>query len=86
MELQISYSICAKIQKNILWRKTRRNREDIERTGRWKEVNIIETEVCLDHIHMLVEIPPMSHCNGSHYCGLYPHKQNHRLKGVAVRD
>ena len=58
MELQISYSICAKIQKNILWRKTRRNREDIERTGRWKEVNIIETEVCLDHIHMLVEIPP----------------------------
>ena len=25
---------------------------------RWKEVNILEAEVCPDHIHMLVEIPP----------------------------
>lgn len=24
----------------------------------WKHVNIIEAEVCPDHIHMLVEIPP----------------------------
>ena len=24
----------------------------------WKQINIIEAEVCLDHIHMLVEIPP----------------------------
>ena len=24
----------------------------------WKQVNIIEAEVCPDHIHMLVEIPP----------------------------
>ena len=24
----------------------------------WKEVNIITAEVCVDHIHMLVEIPP----------------------------
>jgi len=24
----------------------------------WKQVKIIEAEVCLDHIHMLVEIPP----------------------------
>ena len=24
----------------------------------WKEVNIIEAEVCPDHIHMLIEIPP----------------------------
>ena len=24
----------------------------------WKEVNIIEAEVCPDHIHMLLEIPP----------------------------
>lgn len=24
----------------------------------WKEVNIVEAEVCPDHIHMLVEIPP----------------------------
>jgi len=25
---------------------------------RWKEVTILEAEVCPDHIHMLVEIPP----------------------------
>lgn len=24
----------------------------------WKGVNIVEAEVCLDHIHMLLEIPP----------------------------
>lgn len=24
----------------------------------WKNVNIIEAEVCVDHVHMLVEIPP----------------------------
>ena len=24
----------------------------------WKQVNIIEAELCPDHIHMLVEIPP----------------------------
>ncbi len=26
--------------------------------SRWKEVKIVEAEVCPDHIHMLVEIPP----------------------------
>lgn len=25
---------------------------------RWKEVTIIEAEVCLDHVHMFLEIPP----------------------------
>ena len=24
----------------------------------WKGVNILEAEVCADHVHMLVEIPP----------------------------
>ncbi|BAH05270.1 hypothetical protein CKR_0219 [Clostridium kluyveri NBRC 12016] len=24
----------------------------------WKGVNILEAEVCIDHIHMLLEIPP----------------------------
>ena len=24
----------------------------------WKEVNILQAEVCPDHVHMLVEIPP----------------------------
>ena len=25
----------------------------------WKQIKIIEAEVCPDHIHMLVEIPPL---------------------------
>lgn len=25
---------------------------------KWKGVNIIEAEVCADHIHMLLEMPP----------------------------
>ena len=30
----------------------------------WKGVNIIEAEVCVDHIHMLVEIPPKMSVSG----------------------
>ena len=30
----------------------------------WKGVNIIEAEVCVDHIHMLVEIPPKYFVSG----------------------
>jgi len=30
----------------------------------WKGVNIIEAEVCPDHIHMLVEIPPKMSVSG----------------------
>ena len=37
-------------------------REEIEAILRqlckWKGVNILEAEVCPDHLHMLVEIPP----------------------------
>ena len=30
----------------------------------WKGVNIIEAEVCLDHVHMLIEIPPKMSVSG----------------------
>ena len=30
----------------------------------WREVNIIEAEVCPDHIHMLLEIPPKLSVSG----------------------
>lgn len=30
----------------------------------WKEVNIIEAEICPDHVHMLVEIPPKLSVSG----------------------
>ena len=32
----------------------------------WKGVKIIEAEVCPDHVHMLVEIPPKNVCIGIH--------------------
>ena len=30
----------------------------------WKNVNIIEAEVCPDHVHMLIEIPPKMSVSG----------------------
>ena len=30
----------------------------------WKGVNIIEAEVCVDHVHMLLEIPPKLSVSG----------------------
>lgn len=30
----------------------------------WKQVNIIEAEMCPDHVHMLVEIPPKISVSG----------------------
>ena len=30
----------------------------------WKKVNILEAEVCPDHVHMLVEIPPKMSVSG----------------------
>ena len=31
---------------------------------KWKGVNIIEAEVCPDHVHMLLEIPPKMSISG----------------------
>lgn len=30
----------------------------------WKNVNILEAECCVDHIHMLLEIPPKMSVSG----------------------
>ena len=30
----------------------------------WKGINILEAEVCVDHIHMLIEIPPKYSVSG----------------------
>ena len=59
MELQVSYSICSEISKNgVLRRIPSRIGKILRELCNWKQVNIIEAEVCPDHIHMLVEIPP----------------------------
>ena len=30
----------------------------------WKQVNIIQAEICVDHVHMLLEIPPKMSVSG----------------------
>lgn len=57
--MQISNCVCAKIQKNgILQKQKSRIGKILRKLCEWKGVNIIEAEVCQDHIHILVEIPP----------------------------
>ena len=36
----------------------------LRRLSEWKGVNIVEAEVCADHVHMLVEIPPKMSVSG----------------------
>ena len=66
MELQVPYRICTEIsEESILWREKSRDRRAILRElCRWKGINIINAEVCPDHIHMLVEIPPKMSVSG----------------------
>ena len=65
MELQISHSVCTKIQeKNILSRKAKDIREIIRTLCQWKGVEIIEGEICPDHIHLLLSIPPKMSVSG----------------------
>ena len=40
---------------------------------KWKGVNIIEAEVCIDHVHMLVEIPPATRVD------FYLYNENHAI-------
>jgi len=59
MEPQISHRVCAKVSKEgILQSKECDNREAPETVVGVERSKIIEAEVCPDHIHMLVEIPP----------------------------
>ena len=48
-----------KYRRKVFYGQKRREIGEILRTlCNWKKVNIIEAEVCPDHIHMLVRIPP----------------------------
>lgn len=48
-----------KYRRKVFYENKRSEIGEILRTlYRWKDVNILEAEVCPDHIHMLVEIPP----------------------------
>ena len=59
MELQISHRICPEVRRKVLYGEKRVAMGKILRQlCEWKGVHIIEAEVCPDHVHMLVEIPP----------------------------
>ena len=54
---------------------------------KWKGVNIIEAEVCIDHVHMLVEIPPklsvssfMGYLKGKSSMRIYEQWSNMKFK------
>ena len=50
----------------------------------WKEVNIIEAEVCPDHIHMLVEIPPK--LSISSFMGFLKGKSSIMIEEIQIYD
>ena len=60
MELQISHRIRAEIsaQRCSSVRNAGNREKYCGSCARWKKVTIVEAEVCSDHIHMLLEIPP----------------------------
>ena len=59
MGLQIPCSVCSKIQRKKVYKEKRLAVGKIlKNLCKWKGVNIIEAEVCADHVHMLLEIPP----------------------------
>ena len=48
-----------KYRRKVFYGEKRREIGEILRTlCEWKKIKIIEAEVCPDHVHMLVEIPP----------------------------
>ena len=48
-----------KYRRKVFYGEKRREIGEILRTlCNWKKIKIIETEVCPEHVHMLVEIPP----------------------------
>ena len=57
MELQISHSIRAEISPQSIEKRYEIGKILRELCG-WKGITIIEAEVCPDHVHMQVEIPP----------------------------
>ena len=48
-----------KYRRKVFYREKRREIGKILRMlSEWKKIKIVEAEVCPDHIHMLIEIPP----------------------------
>lgn len=59
MERSIPYSVCTEVQKNGNLRRNKgRYRKIPKQLCKQKGVEIIEAELCQDHVHMLISIPP----------------------------
>ncbi len=59
MELYVSYSFYTKVsQKEYIWKLRKDIGTYLRRLCDYKDVEIIEANACIDHIHMLVKIPP----------------------------
>ena len=65
MGLQIPFRICTEIpEKGIFCSKERSDPGHTETAVRMEGVEIIEGEICPDHVHMLVSIPPKLSVSG----------------------
>ena len=54
-----------KFRRKVFYGEKRREIGEILRMlCNWKQVNIVEAEVCPDHVHMLLEIPPKYSVSG----------------------
>ena len=63
--MQIPYSVCTQYRRKAAYGKMRVEIGKILRElCNWKQVEIVEAEVCPDHIHMLVKIPPKMSVSG----------------------
>ena len=75
MQMSISYSICSEVQAERNIRSIEEGyRRNTEKTLRAKRSRIIEAEACVDHIHMLVSIPP--HISISQFMGFLKGKSS----------
>ena len=56
-----------KFRRKVFYGERRREiGEILRKLCEWKQVNIVEAEVCPDHVHMLLEIPPQGVRFGIH--------------------
>lgn len=57
--IENSIAFAPKYRRKVFYGEKRREIGEILRTlCNWKNIRIIEAEVCPDHVHMLLEIPP----------------------------
>lgn len=57
--MQISHRVRAEVpEKSVLWRKAEGIGKILRKLCEWKGIEIHEAELCPDHVHMLVSIPP----------------------------